>query len=400
MRILIVSFYYEPDLSAGSFRTTAFVQALACVAPATTQIDVITTQPNRYRSFSADAASQEHRPGLSVYRVKLPKHQSGVLDQSVAFASFARAAVAQAAAHDYDVVFATSGRLMTAALGAFIARQKRAPLYLDIRDIFVDTISDLLLSRMSWIAKPGFSALERWTVNRATRVNLVSRGFEPYFSTRYPAKRFSYVTNGIDQEFLDAAPTQAGPLRKVGDGKPITVLYAGNVGQGQGLHQIIPQLAARLGSGVKFRVIGDGGRRAELETRLKKNGILNVEVLPPVSRDALMQEYRNADVLFLQLGDFPALTTVIPSKLFEYAALGKPIWAGVAGFTATFVKAEISNSAVFHPCDAEEALRVFDDLLIQESPRTEFCQKYSRAKLSHLLAHELLAVACESGVQK
>ena len=35
---------------------------------------------------------------------------------------------------------------MTAALGAWIARRKRARLYLDIRDIFVDTIGDMLPS--------------------------------------------------------------------------------------------------------------------------------------------------------------------------------------------------------------------------------------------------------------
>jgi hypothetical protein len=44
---------------------------------------------------------------------------------------------------DYDLVLATSSRLMTAALGALIARRKRARLYLDIRDIFVDTIGDV-----------------------------------------------------------------------------------------------------------------------------------------------------------------------------------------------------------------------------------------------------------------
>lgn len=396
MRILVVSFYYEPDLSAGSFRTTAFVQALASAAPEGSQIDVISTQPNRYRLFSADAAEVEYRPGVSIFRVKLPKHNSGVLDQSIAFVAYARGALSQIAGNEYDVVFATSGRLMTAALGALIARRKRATLYLDIRDIFVDTISDLLLSKFSWIAKPGFGALERWTVNRAARVNLVSRGFEKYFSSRYPTKRLSYITNGIDEAFLAAAPSQDGPIRRMGDGKPITVLYAGNVGQSQGLHLIIPQLAARMGPDVRFRIIGDGGRRVALQAALVQSGIANVELLPPMSREALMQEYRNADVLFLQLGDFSALTTVIPSKLFEYVALGKPIWAGVAGFTATFVNTEITNAAVFHPCDVDGALRAFDQLRIQDSPRIEFCAKYSRTKLSRALAEDLLETAREN----
>ena len=56
---------------------------------------------------------------------------------------------------------------------------------------------------------------------------------------------------------------------------------------------------------------------------------------------------------------------MLPSKLFEYAALGKPIWAGVAGFTASFVTSEITNAAVFHPCNAEDALRAFERLQLR-----------------------------------
>ena len=52
LKILVLSFYYQPDLSAGSFRTTALVQALSAILPGDAQIDVITTMPNRYISFS------------------------------------------------------------------------------------------------------------------------------------------------------------------------------------------------------------------------------------------------------------------------------------------------------------------------------------------------------------
>ena len=51
MKVLVVTFYYEPDLSAGSFRTTALVAAMRQRAPPGTHIDVITTLPNRYHSF-------------------------------------------------------------------------------------------------------------------------------------------------------------------------------------------------------------------------------------------------------------------------------------------------------------------------------------------------------------
>lgn len=90
LKILVLSFYYRPDLSAGSFRTTAFVDALKQKMPVDGQIDVLTTLPNRYSSFSVEALAEEKVPGLSIVRIALPPHQSGMFDQAKAFISFAR----------------------------------------------------------------------------------------------------------------------------------------------------------------------------------------------------------------------------------------------------------------------------------------------------------------------
>ena len=55
LRILVLSFYYPPDLSAGSFRANALVKALVDAGGANLQIDVVSTLPNRYDSFSKEA---------------------------------------------------------------------------------------------------------------------------------------------------------------------------------------------------------------------------------------------------------------------------------------------------------------------------------------------------------
>jgi hypothetical protein len=68
VRLLILSFYYRPDLSAGSFRTTALVEALRERAAAGTEIDVVTTLPNRYHSFVRDAAEVEIDGGCEIRR--------------------------------------------------------------------------------------------------------------------------------------------------------------------------------------------------------------------------------------------------------------------------------------------------------------------------------------------
>lgn len=385
MKILILSFHFQPDLSAGSFRNTALVDALQKQLSEGSHIEVMTTLPNRYASFSVEAPQKEERPQLTIHRIALPSHQSGMLDQSKAFLSYAFQVNKLIKNKDYDVVYASSSRLMTAALGAWVARRKNLPLYLDIRDIFVDTIKDVLSKKLVWLMKPVFSLVERWTLQKATKVNLVSGGFLPYFQARYPNKEFSLFTNGIDEAFLQAQPAATHACNR----DVPEVVYAGNMGEGQGLHHIIPSLAKHYEGKLNFKLLGDGGRRKQLMEAIESAGCSNVELMPPVSRKELIAIYHNADVLFLHLNDYDAFKKVLPSKIFEYAAVGKPIWAGVGGFSASFIQENIDNAAVFSPCDLQSAIDAFSNLKLVTQPRPAFTSRFSRTEIMHSMAEEI-----------
>lgn len=391
MKVLVLTFYFRPDLSAGSFRATPLVDELREMMGPDSQIDVITTLPNRYYSFTMEAPHSEELPGVSIFRIALPRHKSGMIDQSRAFYAFSRAVIQRVGTEKYDIVFATSSRLMTAVLAARIAPRAGAKLYLDIRDIFVDTMKDVV-SGFSGLIGPVAARLERFAIGRAVKVNLVSPGFAEYFSKRYPTKRFSFITNGIDEEFVaGSSGLDRQAPRRTSD--PRVILYAGNLGEGQGLHEIIPELAKRLGTQVHFKIIGDGGRKEALLTAISTLGVTNVELLPPMGRKELVAAYRAADVLFLHLNDYPAFRKVLPSKVFEYGAMGKPVWAGVSGFAATFLKTELANAVVFPPCDVECAVESFGELRFENTPRNEFIRKYARASITHELAKDILSIA-------
>jgi hypothetical protein len=399
MRILFLTFYYRPDLSAGSFRATNLVKALLAVqlpaAAGEIEIDVLTTSPNRYHTFQADAAAVERDGRVTVYRCALPAHKSGVMDQAKSFMAYAQSVRSHVRGRRYDLVFATSSRLMTAVLGSWASRRLSAPLYLDIRDIFVDTISDVFAGMKATAAKPVFSRLERYAVTRATRVNLVSEGFRSYFATRYPHGSYAYFTNGIDPEFMSAAgaPSAQQPAAAARADSRVNVVYAGNMGEGQGLHRIIPELASRTAATHSFTLIGDGGRRAALEAAVAAAGCTNVAILSPVPRAQLIDRYRAADVLFLHLNAMPAFERVLPSKIFEYAAMGRPIWAGVGGYAAEFLRRHVENAAVFPPCDAGAAMKAFSSLRLEPTPRADFLTAFDRATICARMAQDIVATA-------
>jgi glycosyltransferase involved in cell wall biosynthesis len=391
MHILLLSFYFEPDLSAGSFRMTALVEALQRRFGQGVSIDVLTTQPNRYASYSQAAPAEEVKGSVTVKRFALPAHRSGFLDQGRAFGAYFFQVIRLTRGSQYDAVFATSSRLFTAALGAFIASRIRVPLYLDIRDIFVDTMQDVLSPTLAWLTLPVFRQVEKLTVRRATRINLVSAGFLEYFKDRYPGSNFSVIPNGIDNVFLGV------DYDKKEVGAKTIVLYAGNIGEGQGLVHILPGLAALLCNSHEFWVVGDGGQKPGLQSAVE--GMGNVKIKTPVDRQTLLALYRDCDVLFLHLNDYPAFRKVLPSKLFEYAVTGKPIVAGVAGHAASFLK-QVPGTVVFEPCQVQEGVAAFKSIKVGHVARQAFIERYSRSRLMDDLADSVHAVATMGMAQR
>ncbi|MBV4516635.1 glycosyltransferase family 4 protein [Pseudomonas kurunegalensis] len=391
-RILLLSFYYPPDLSAGSFRAEALVNALRAELGDHVEIELVTTQPNRYHSFTANAVSIERLPLLTIRRIEVPAHRSGIRDQAQAFASFALNALKITRKKKYDLVFATSSRLMTASLGALIAKRNGCGLYLDIRDILVDTLRELLPSRWGQLAASIFSPIERWTVNQATKVNLISPGFLPYFTTRYPGREFTLYTNGVDDLFIEhsQAAQLPAPQKRT---QRLQVVYAGNIGTGQGLHQILPELAKRLADKVEFHLIGAGSALEALKESLEHAKVENVRISAPMRRDQLLRIYYQADVLFLHLNNLKAFRRVLPSKLFEYAATDKPIWGGLSGYAGRFAQKRIKNVALFPPCDIEAAIQAFQRLKIQKTSRLEFVQQFSRRSIKKKMAQDILQIS-------
>ncbi|MFP4226687.1 MAG: glycosyltransferase family 4 protein [Desulfobacterales bacterium] len=386
MRILLLTFYYPPDLSAGSFRARALEEALVKEAGRDLHIDVISTMPNRYHSMKWAADANEEHGNVTIRRIAIPEHKSGMADQARAFGSFAFKVRRLAQNAKWDGVVATSSRLMTAALGARIARSKKIPLYLDIRDLFTDTMSDLLQGKALRSVLPAFSALEKWTLRSANRVNIVSPGFLPHVSRFLGEEKIRTFTNGIDDDFLNLDFSSE-------RNDPVVIVYAGNMGEGQGLHRVVPEAACMLGSRARFRLIGDGGRRKQLEDAIEKAGIDNVELLDPVPRQQLYAHYRDADYLLLHLNDHAAFHKVLPSKIFEYAASGKPVLAGVSGCAAEFLQTEVQGSAVFAPCDPQGLVDAFEHLEGQKGfDREMFKEKFARRLIMRDMARDILKV--------
>lgn len=382
-RILYITYFYSPDLSAGSFRNSSLAQAFAKEIGNSGEIDLYTSQPNRYHSYKVKAAALETEGNLTIHRVSIPPHKNTFSSQAFSYRVFFKTVMSQTRNKKYDLVFVSSGRFFSSYLGYKIAKRNNTPLYLDIRDIFSDTIKSVMHRSLfrkvliSWLEH-----LERKPFGYAAHINLVSEGFKKYFM-KYPAE-YSYFTNGIDDIFLDEQLNASADIKP-----PFIITYAGNIGEGQGLEKIIPEAARLMGNGYHFKIIGDGGSRSALEYEIKQSGLLNVELIRPADRHAVMKLYENSHFLFLHLNDYEAFRHVLPSKLFEYAAYPFPILAGVEGYAREFIDAHLNNTIVFQPCNASDLFDKLSSYQYRREMRDPFIAKFRRSDIVKQMAADM-----------
>ena len=387
-RIVYLTFYFKPDLCAGSFRNSPLALELSYQAKLkNTIIDLYTTSPNRYITFKENAPEYEEFDNLRVHRIKLPSHKSGMIDQVLSFSKFYWEVRKMNSSKKADLVFASSSRLFTAFLGYKIAKKSKAPLFLDIRDIFVDTMSDVLKpSVFKPIIISFLKHIENKTFNYANHINLISEGFKEFFS-KFKNKSFSFFSNGIDNEFLK----NDNSLNQIKNGNTKLIIYAGNIGEGQGLDKIVPQAAKKLGNNFTFLIYGDGGAKNKLQKEIDNLKVENVILKDPVSRFELKNIYNTADYLFLHLNDYSAFKKVLPSKIFELATYPKTIIAGVSGYSAGFIKKEVPNSYVFNPCDIRSLVGFLEnDKTSSNFDRKEFKTKFSRSTINKQLSANII----------
>ncbi len=272
-----------------------------------------------------------------------------------------------------DVVFVTEPPLTAvpmALLGAFLCGARTQ---LHVLDFEVDAAFQL------GILKPKIllclvSAVERFLM-RGFRIvsTLTPRMRERLLAKGVPEARALLLPIWANVEDFDHAPDgQEWRLQQGIDPNTIIALYSGNLGQKQGLETIVG--AARLlesETKIRFIVAGDGSGRAQLMDMAR--GLSNISFLPVQPRDSFVPMMRAAD-LHLLPQRAQAADLVMPSKLGNILASGRPVVAGASSGTQLFDAVQGCGFAV-PPDDAKAfaaAIRqLADDKALRETTGAE-----------------------------
>ena len=285
-----------------------------------------------------------------------------------------------------NLIFATSGRLMTAFLAYLVSIIHKSKLIVEFRDIFSFGIKNhnfFKIKILNIIFSKLFFYIEKFILNKSVKVNFVSEDFKNYFNVNFNNK-FKFYPNGIDEEFINFN------FKKKTKGLS-NILYIGNIGEAQNLHNFLPNFSTYLKKNIQIKVIGSGGGKKALLKNITANKIKNIKVFDPIPKIELLSLYKNADILLLNLADKEVFESVIPSKIYEYIIINKPVMIGCKGEVEKFTKYS-NNLFFFNPSDAISAVEALEKIIKNKKKNIttdDFKKKFSRKNISKRIVNDI-----------
>lgn len=393
MRILYLSFYFEPDFGPAAIRNSLIANELSN-DDSVSVVHVITTMPHRWKDGFGHSESGSKK--LKISRVDTVSKYKGILGQIFSFYKYQKFVRKISKSQNYDLIFATSSKLGTALLGALLSKKLKAYYYLDIRDLFIETIDDFLPGRIFKPMKFILSSLNRYSINKAHRINVLSTSFINQLSQINSEAKISSIYHGVDSQFLHVFDRRTSDFDFCKKNQPHNkiLLYAGNFGFGQGLDTYLPTISPLLPSDWQIHLYGDGPKKNAVVERAAN--LKNVKLFSVVERNRLPEIYSKADILFLTLNSKPAFHNSLPSKIFEYCATGKPVIAFCGGQLQKFIlENNLEGVYAINPHDHGALREILPEMEGKTFDRTLFFDKWCRKKQVNLLVNDIISLGLE-----
>lgn len=357
MRVLYVSQYFVNADQAGGVRHYQHTRALARAGH---HVSVVTT----YVTHKERTVPEEYRgrrivretdpDGIEVWRTySTPGYGRDLRSRVASYGTFAWwSAVAGARAPRPDVVVASSPSLPSAAAAAVLAKARRAPFLLEVRDLWPDSAIEMgLVKDAKTIAVA--RRMERFCYAAADRIVALTEGIrDGMIAQGVPPGKIELITNGVDLE-IGADPTPA--AAPVPD-DAVVAMYVGAHGTYSSLDTLL-DAADHLRDAPEVRIVlvGSGDQKARLVDEAARRGLGNVAFVDPVPKREVPSWLARADICILPYQDRALFAGALPNKIFDYLGAARPIIASAPAGEVTAV-VEAADCGLATPAEDGAAL--------------------------------------------
>jgi glycosyltransferase involved in cell wall biosynthesis len=337
MHILFITDNFPPEMNAPATRT---IEHISQWEKEGAKITVITCFPNfpdgkvfpgyRNRWYKKENLSHD----ITVIRVwTYITANKGFIKRIIDHISFAfSACIAGLFIKKADVIIATSPQFFTTFTALFLSKVKKKPWIFEVRDMWPEGI--IFLKRNTFLYKI-LEKIELFLYRHADRIISVTGSFKESIVSRsgIPEQKISVIYNGANNVLFTPKEKNAVLKDQLNLQGKIVVGYAGTMGISHGLDFILQSLqdVYMQNKDIHFLFIGSGAVKGELVSYASKHGLQNITFLDSVPKEKVADYMSLFDIGLVPLKKTPIYLKVIPSKIFELAAMHIPILLGVEG---------------------------------------------------------------------
>ena len=375
MRILFLTDNFPPEVNAPASRTYDHAKVWQKLGH---EVTIITCAPNFpkgkvYDGYKNKLYQVEHVDGIKVVRVwSYITANEGFIKRTLDFISFSVSSFIAGLFQSCDIIVATSPQFFTALSGRTLSFFKRRPWIMEVRDLWPESIKTVGAMNDGIIIKY-FEWQEKRCYNSAQRIIVVTDSFKRTLVKRgIDSNKIYVVKNGVNKDLFAPMPKDMNLINQLGLSNQKIIGYIGTHGMAHKLDFIL-KCAKKL-DGLRhyhFIFIGAGAEKNNLLKLKEQLQLSNVTMLDPVPKEEVKKYISVLDVCLINLRKSDLFKTVIPSKIFENAAMRIPIMMGVEGEAKDII--ESYNAGVcFTPENEEEFISKLDKLLSDSEKYAEY----------------------------
>ncbi len=372
MDILFFTHYYPPEGNAPASRVSALARAWAAAGHGVTVVTCVPNVPNGvvYEGYRNRLLQTERMDGVEVVRVwTYMAPNKGTVRRIANYLSFLLTASLFGLFRKADIVAATSPQFFSGWAGAIVAKLRRKPFVLEIRDLWPESIvavganlSTRTIRFLEWLERKLYAAADHIvTVGEGYRGKLLDKGVS--------ADKLSIVMNGVDKTLFRERDRPSDLAEQWQVGNRYVCGYIGTIGMACGLRTVLEAagtLKEKNIGDIVFLLIGDGAERAALEREARERGLDNVIFAGRQPKESIPDFLALCDGCLVHLKKSDLFKTVMPSKIFEAAAMKRPIIMGVEGCARELVL-KAGAGLTMEPENANELVECV--LRLKENPR-------------------------------
>ena len=312
MKILVFSQYFYPE----NFRINTLCRELVQRGH---EVTVLTGYPQYpigriYDGYGFDIPYETQWKGVKIVRVKVHargKTPFGMLRNCIDYVRQANAWV-RACEERFDAVYVFEVSPVTVGLPAVTYKKKfGVPMFFNLQDLWPENVEEVLGIRFKPLS---------WYLGRivdkiyagSDKILCASRGFVKNLTDRgVPESKLVFWP----QFCLE--PALEGKRRpEIYSQDTFNIVFAGNLGDAQGLDLMVEAAAELKGSGIRWYLVGDGRAKERLQKQVGEYGVQeDVIFVGRVSEDEANRYVHFADCAYLSFKNNKIFNMTIPAKL-------------------------------------------------------------------------------------